>query len=167
MQLSFFNFTEYNPQRTAETLPLIKQGVVFIKDNNGNDWRKLAKELVKNKELVHYIVVDKYNAVAAYANDPTLLFPVNCDLHIVESVPAAKFADCYYEWSYVNGKFVKHSELQKVIAEERLQEEQAWVEVQLDTEEDEERIIALHKFRADLLLLVMSDAPHIDWPVRP
>ncbi|AWW14739.1 putative tail fiber assembly protein [Salmonella phage vB_SalM-LPSEYT] len=29
MQLSFFNFTEYNPQRTAETLPLIKQGVVF------------------------------------------------------------------------------------------------------------------------------------------
>lgn len=167
MQTSFYDFTEYNPQRTAETLPLIKAGLVFIKDKSGNDWRKLSAQLAKNKSYAHYIVVDKYNAVASYSTDPTLLFPVNCSVHVVEDVPVEKFADSYFEWAYVNDQFVRHTELQRVLADKFMREAQDWVAEELDTEENEERIVLLRKFRTALTDLDMSAAPHIDWPVRP
>lgn len=79
---NFKNFTSYTPGE--DKTELIEAGVVFLQDENGNDWYECQKLFSENTVKVVY---DSNNIIVSISNDVSTLWPVGASVAETESLP--------------------------------------------------------------------------------
>ncbi|EAN9674089.1 tail assembly chaperone [Salmonella enterica] len=79
---NFKNFTSYTPGE--DKAELIEAGVVFLQDENGNDWYECQKLFSENTVKVVY---DSNNIIVSISNDVSTLWPVGASVAETESLP--------------------------------------------------------------------------------
>lgn len=79
---NFKNFTSYMPGE--DKTELIEAGVVFLQDENGNDWYECQKLFSENTVKVVY---DSNNIIVSISNDVSTLWPVGASVAETESLP--------------------------------------------------------------------------------
>ncbi|END2163767.1 TPA: tail fiber assembly protein [Escherichia coli] len=79
---NFKNFTSYTPGEDKREL--IDAGVLFLQDENGNDWYECQKQLSENTVKVVY---DSNNIIVSISNDVSTLWPVEASVAETESLP--------------------------------------------------------------------------------
>lgn len=79
---NFKNFTSYTPGE--DKAELIEAGVVFLQDENGNDWYECQKLFSENTVKVVY---DSNNIIVSISNDVSTLWPVEASVAETESLP--------------------------------------------------------------------------------
>ncbi|HAX5210427.1 TPA: tail fiber assembly protein [Escherichia coli] len=78
----FKNFTSYTPGE--DKAELIEAGVVFLQDENGNDWYECQKQFSENTVKVVY---DSNNIIVSISNDVSTLWPVGASVAEIETLP--------------------------------------------------------------------------------
>ena len=79
---NFKNFISYTPGE--DKAELIEAGVVFLQDENGNDWYECQKLFSENTVKVVY---DSNNIIVSISNDVSTLWPVGASVAETESLP--------------------------------------------------------------------------------
>ncbi|EHS0460929.1 TPA: tail fiber assembly protein [Escherichia coli] len=79
---NFKNFTSYTPGEDKREL--IDAGVLFLQDENGNDWYECQKQFSENTVKVVY---DSNNIIVSISNDVSALWPVGASVAETESLP--------------------------------------------------------------------------------
>ncbi|HIB9872225.1 TPA: tail fiber assembly protein [Escherichia coli] len=79
---NFKNFTSYTPGE--DKAEFIEAGVVFLQDENGNDWYECQKLFSENTVKVVY---DSNNIIVSISNDVSTLWPVGASVAETESLP--------------------------------------------------------------------------------
>lgn len=78
-------FTPYQPELPSPRLIDNIPGVLFLKDESGNDWYDLVKILAKINFV--YVGVDTDNTVMVVTEDPETLFPNHYTLYQMHGKP--------------------------------------------------------------------------------
>ncbi|WP_438408501.1 hypothetical protein [Escherichia coli] len=80
--INFKNFTSYTPDEDKSEL--IEAGVVFLRDENGNDWYECQSFFHENTIKIVY---DSDNIVVSISNDVSTLWPVGASVAEIETLP--------------------------------------------------------------------------------
>lgn len=177
------NFVLYVPEEGTEQHEVYKMiNAEFYKDEEGNDWYEIQKELIEaHKESDQnwsYIVYDSNGVIILANKDITALYPLNCS---VAAVPNMEDITPDGIWSY-SGTKVYRRELssEEVIskAEKERSDKMKSIKERIDhlkdaaddgdiTEEEEVEFERLVKYRIALRRLDVSKVsePDFEWPV--
>ena len=79
---NFKNFTPYTP--SEDKIELVDAGVLFLLDENGNDWYECQKFFHENTIKIVY---DSDNIVVSISNDVSTLWPVGASVAEIETLP--------------------------------------------------------------------------------
>ncbi|HIC1790794.1 TPA: tail fiber assembly protein [Escherichia coli] len=112
---NFKNFTSYMPGE--DKAELIEAGVVFLQDENGNDWYECQKLFSENTVKVVY---DSNNIIVSISNDVSALWPVGASVAETESLPDG--VDINGNWIFDGKKVVERTQSAdelKALAESR------------------------------------------------
>ncbi|EAP9189580.1 tail fiber assembly protein [Escherichia coli] len=80
--INFRKFTSYTPDEDKSEL--VEAGVVFLRDENGNDWYECQKFFHENTIKIVY---DSDNIVVSISNDVSTLWPVGASVAEIETLP--------------------------------------------------------------------------------
>lgn len=112
---NFKNFISYTPGE--DKAELIEAGVVFLQDENGNDWYECQKQFSENTVKVVY---DSNNIIVSISNDVSTLWPVGASVAETESLPDG--VDINGNWIFDGQKVVERTQSAdelKALAESR------------------------------------------------
>ncbi|HAZ3687115.1 TPA: tail fiber assembly protein [Escherichia coli] len=112
---NFKNFISYTPGE--DKAELIEAGVVFLQDENGNDWYECQKLFSENTVKVVY---DSNNIIVSISNDVSTLWPVGASVAETESLPDG--VDINGNWIFDGQKVVERTQSAdelKALAESR------------------------------------------------
>lgn len=171
----FGKFSPYTPDTTDRPKIIDGQNVMFLRDENGNDWYDVI-ELFDESETLK-IGYDDDGRVRTFTTNIHALFPVN--LSVVE-LPATK-ANLHVtlgdDWFYKDGKL---QQIRDYLADaeternSRMNEATArinWLDAaQKDGDisgEEEVELAALRAYRTALRRLDLTTAPDVKWPEYP
>ena len=146
---------------------------MYLKDSvTGEDWYETLKKYDNEDIKIGY---DKDGFVRWVFTDPTMAFPVDCDIAVIEN-PPENLTD--HPYIYKDGKLEEDRSSLIANAKSLLEQEMNWSTSQLgalqDLAEDVELtyqqlgyVKDLKKYRVSLLDINPEDAPAITWPKRP
>ncbi|ENL8925937.1 tail fiber assembly protein [Salmonella enterica] len=171
----------YKPLITEQNKSNVEAGVMFLCDSDGIDWYELSKELEQPQHQNNYfILVDvKTNMVKSYSKGfkPWYFAPISAHFCITDSAPD-DFEENYIHYRLDKNKFVPDNSLKIDSLKYYIDEELMWASSQISslqdieefgtpTKEEQERLLALRKYRFTLTRVVPEDNPDIDLPDRP
>ena len=104
----FEHFKKYNPENADDT-------ILYLVSDEGIDWYEAQKTFAEN---TYKIVVNQTHEIESFAQDASMLFPVDCSVYEVESLPDGFNLGMNYQ--YINGVI----EQNKALFEARWQEGQ-------------------------------------------
>lgn len=172
---SFGKFTPYTPDTSDRPKIIDGQNVLFLQDDNGNDWYDVIELFDESKTLK--IGYDDDGAVRTFTTNIHAFFPVN--LSVVE-LPATKAnlrVTLGDDWFYKDGKLQQirnHLAVAEAERDNRMAEVTArinWLEdAQKDGDisaEEAAELAELRAYRTALRRLDLSAAPKINWPDAP
>ncbi|HHN8540343.1 tail fiber assembly protein [Citrobacter cronae] len=171
----FGKFTPYTPDSTNRPKVIDGQNVLFLQDEEGNDWYDVIELFDESKTLK--IGYDDDGRVRTFTTNIHALFPVN--LSVVE-LPATKAnlrVTLGDDWFYKDGK-LQQIRNHLAVAEAERDSRMAEVTTRIDWLEDaqkdgdilsdeETELAALRAYRTALRRLDLSTAPDINWPEVP
>ncbi|HII3566232.1 TPA: tail fiber assembly protein [Citrobacter freundii] len=168
----FGRFTPYTPDTTDRPKIIDGQNVMFLRDENGNDWYDVVDLFDESTTLK--IGYDDDGCVRTFTTNIHAFFPVN--LSVVE-LPATKAnlrVTLGDDWFYKDGKLQQirdHLADAEAERDRRMAEATTridWLDAaQKDgdiTGEEEAELAALRAYRTALRRLDLTTAPDVKWP---
>lgn len=168
----FGKFSPYTPDTTDRPKIIDGQSVMFLRDENGNDWYDVI-ELFDESETLK-IGYDDDGRVRTFTTNIHALFPVNLSVVELSATEANLRVTLGDDWFYKDGKlqqirdYLAQAEAER---DRRMAEITAridWLEAaQKDGDisaEEETELAALRANRTKLRRLDLSSAPDVSWP---
>lgn len=176
MMKMYKNFKQTNACALSEKQREIKHkvGVSYINDENGNDWYELQKTF--QPETFKVVFEPEKNIVVALSNDASALFPLNCSIVELESLPdeAKANAEWVFDGNQVVPRTYTHAEQRQQIMrkKEKLMDKATRViaplqdaaDLGIATEAEKSALLAWKKYRVRLNRVDISNG---EWPALP
>ena len=168
---NFKNFSSYTPGEDKREL--IDAGVLFLQDENGNDWYECQKFFHENTIKIVY---DSDNIVVSISNDVSTLWPVGASVAEIETLPDG--VDINGSWVFRDNSVVKRiysdTELQQQAeskkaallshAESVIATLERAVKLNMATDEEREKLEAWERYS---VLVYRVDTAKPEWPEEP
>lgn len=169
--INFKKFTSYTPDEDKSEL--VEAGVVFLRDENGNDWYECQKLFSESTRIVAY---DSNDIVVSITDDVSTLWPIGLSVAEVESLP--EDVDINGNWVFRNNSVVKRiysdTELQQQAeskkaallshAESVIATLERAVKLNMATDEEREKLEAWERYS---VLVYRVDTAKPEWPEEP
>ena len=169
--INFKKFTSYTPDEDKSEL--VEAGVVFLRDENGNDWYECQKFFHENTIKIVY---DSDNIVVSISNDVSTLWPVGASVAEVDSLP--EDVDINGGWVFRDNSVVKRiysdTELQQQAeskkaallshAESVIVTLERAVKLNMATDEERAKLEAWERYS---VLVYRVDTAKPEWPEEP
>ena len=172
----YSNFKQYKPTGETSRLLTVPDYVIFIRDDSGNDWY----ELLKTFPIAAWkLYIDANNAVRGFTKDASSLFPDECSVAVVDSIPDGLDTSGRWVWegdsvverAPTKDELIALSNRQKnaLIAEATAEIAPLQDAVDLDIATDMElaQLKAWKTYRVLLSRVDVNKAPDVDWPEKP
>lgn len=177
----FKNFKSYVPD-TESKKPLVEIGVIFARDENGNDWYDC---LSKFPDETHKFILNKDNVIMAYSKVASSLpmIPDGCSVADSKYIPknfennstfmydekTSKVKARVYSSEEVKSQVDKRKNALMDEAMSLINPLQYAVNLEMASEQEKERLTALQKYV--VLLNRVSDQEgypaNVEWPEKP
>lgn len=169
---SFSKFTPYIPDTTDRPKIIDGQNVMFLHDENGNDWYDVIELFDESTTLK--IGYDDDGRVRTFSTNIHAFFPVNLNVIELPATEANLRVTLGADWFYQDGKL---QQIRDYLAQAEAERDRRMVEMtaridwleaaQKDGDisaEEETELAALRASRTKLRRLDLSSAPDINWP---
>lgn len=105
----FKNFVSYVPSATAAEAENLPYEILYMRDEEGNDWYEIQKELSQDSIKVVY---DDNGAVAQYGSDASVLYPLGFSVAVINATDLITEGDrpLYYSGGKVSVDYIKVAE---------------------------------------------------------
>lgn len=171
---SFGKFTQYTPTDKGKVTSLEGRAVLYLRDEQGNDWYDTQKLFSENTLKVGY---DEEGRVRTFCTDVYAFFPMNLAAVELPATKANMRVSLGDDWFYKDGKLQQIRDQQAIAATERdnrMSEATRridWLTGALEdgdiSEDETAELEALRAYRAALRRLDLTTAPKIGWPAKP
>ncbi|MCL5517899.1 tail fiber assembly protein [Citrobacter cronae] len=178
---SFGKFTPYTPGTTDRPKIIDGQNVLFLQDENGNDWYDVVKLFDESKTLK--IGYDDDGRVKTFTTNIHAFFPANLSVVELSATKANLRVTLGDDWFYKDGKLQQIRDYQAIAVAERdnrmaeATKRINWLEAAREdgdiTDEEEAELTALRAYRTALRRLDFSNVidkesySAINWTEKP
>lgn len=177
----FKNFKSYIPD-TESKKPLVEIGVLFSRDEDGNDWYDC---LAKFPEETHKFILDKNNIILAYTKNASALpmIPDGCSVADSKYIPknfenngtfvydekSSKVKARVYTDSEIKSKVEKKKAALITEAMDLINPLQYAVNLEMASEEEKTRLTQLQKYVVLLNRVTLQEGypDNVEWPEKP
>ncbi|MCU1792384.1 hypothetical protein CUU52_05055 [Pectobacterium polaris] len=170
---NFMKFKKYIPK---DKLELLNYNAIFLVSESGDDWYECQTSFSKDTIKVMY---DENNVVRSLSKDVSSFFPIEMSVAELTDVPDK--VDINGGWFfdgnsviprvYTLAENIERADDKKKLLLSRINQDviplQDAVDLDIASEEEENKLNAWKKYRVLLMRLDTSKAPDVEWPEEP
>lgn len=172
----YSNFKQYKPTDANSRLLADSGDVIFIRDDSENDWYELLETF---PDSAWKLRIDANNVVRGFTKDASLLFPDECSVAVVDSIPEGLDTSGRWVWegdsvverAPTKDELIALADRQKdalmVAATAAIAPLQGAVDLDIATDAELAQLKAWKTYRVLLSRVDVSKAPDIKWPEKP
>lgn len=172
----YSNFKQHKPTDVNSRLLADSGDVIFLRDDSENDWYELLETF---PDSAWKLRIDTNNAVRGFTKDASSLFPDECSVAVVDSIPEG--LDTSGRWVWEGDSVVERvptkDELIALVDRQKnalmaaataaIAPLQDAVDLGIATDEELAQLKGWKTYRVLLSRTDIAHAPEIDWPPLP